>query len=144
MTSKTTQLKKRLDRNLVNLGRKIINADARLKADIELGTTVIVTEVDGVKSYAFPAAVKTVEPPTPNKLTWISGRVYRHADPRKSRSGYKQEHGEALIEDASRSFAKEVTKALEVPVTVGEFADHDPVQGAAIDNSIATGKNLFA
>lgn len=29
------------------------------------------------------------------------------------------------------------------PPVIGEFADHDPQQGAAIDHSIATGEPLF-
>ena len=30
------------------------------------------------------------------------------------------------------------------PLTIGEFADRDPEQGAAIDHSVATGEPLFA
>jgi len=48
-------------------------------------------------------------------LAWLGGKSYTQVfGSRKGRSGHKPEHTEAIVEDASRSFAKEVDKALEV------------------------------
>ena len=102
---------KRFARKCRNEAAKAQRAEARRLAMIELGKTVIVTVDDeGVKHYAFPPKQK--EPPSVPGLAWLGGKQYRHPDPRKCRSGYKPEHTEAIIEDASRSLAKEIDKAL--------------------------------
>lgn len=50
------------------------------------------------------------------RLTWLGGKTYPQANSgRAGVSGHKQEHGEALIEDASRSLAKEIEKAVTRP-----------------------------
>jgi hypothetical protein len=53
-----TQKRKRALRSLNNACAKLAKAEARREADIELGKTVIVTEVDGVKKYAFSTQTK--------------------------------------------------------------------------------------
>jgi hypothetical protein len=105
-----TQKRKRALRSLNNACAKLAKAEARREADIELGKTVIVTEVDGVKKYAFPPKQK--EPPTPPRLTWLGGKMYKHGNARKTQSGHKPEHVAALAENASRILAAEVVKAM--------------------------------
>jgi hypothetical protein len=80
---------------------------------------------------------------------------------RKNRSGLKPEHTAALVENGLGKLAQKefdtrigITPKTDTegdisfldPVvpTIGEFADHDSQQGAAIDYSIATGEGLFA
>ena len=48
------------------------------------------------------------------RLAWLDLKSRPKAVPlpRKNRLNYREEHAEALIEDASRTFAKEVDKAL--------------------------------
>jgi hypothetical protein len=57
----------------------------------------------------------------------------------KNKPGRKPEHTEALA--INEIWERE---RLTAEAHVGEFADHDPAQGAAIDHSIATGEGLFA
>jgi hypothetical protein len=81
----------------------------RKQADIALGKTVIVTETDGVKKYSFPKPERV--PPTPPRLSWLSGKTAHQHNPQESRSGYKPEHTAALLEDSSQTLAKEIEKA---------------------------------
>lgn len=173
------QLAQKLTRNAYNTGRKIIAAQQRKEALIELGKTVVVTEKDGVKSYDFAPTQQIIEPPTPPRLSWLGAKQYKQqGDSRKNRSHFGPEHTAAIPENASRILAKEIDKALlpdvpivepvtvpapdvaevtSIPLTttapegvelvqahIGQFADRDPVQGAAIDHSIATGEPLFS
>lgn len=47
----------------------------------------------------------------PARLSWIGGKTYpQSGNSQKNRSGFKPEHTVALVEDASRTFAKEVEK----------------------------------
>lgn len=111
------RLAKQLDRIAYNTGRKIIKAAQREAALAKLGKTVIVTEKDGAKTYVLPPTPRIVEPPTPNRLSWLGGKQYaQQGDSRKSRSGFKPENLEACIEDSSRTLAKEIAKALMPPV----------------------------
>lgn len=87
-------------------------------------------------SYDFPAYVKTtadgsVKPikfdyrPKFQRLAWLSGKVFKQQGlSRKNRPGESKLHAEAIVEDASRAFAREVDKALapEVPVVPMEAA----------------------
>jgi hypothetical protein len=53
---------------------------------------------------------------------------------------------QAVVEDnAQESPVPQQSSGIErgTPVTIGQFTDHDPEQGAAIDHSIATGGPLF-
>lgn len=106
-------------RKLYNTGVKIIRARDRHLAAVALGKTVIVSETDGVKRYAFPPDQPDLIPQTPPTLSWVSAKTYKHSNPRKNLSGNAPEHAAANIENASRAFAGEVTKALEVPAVDG-------------------------
>ena len=140
---KAKQLKKRYERGVLNVARKIFNAGLRRDVLIEEGKTVIVTEKDGVKTYALPPS--PIEPPTPPRLSWLGGKTYKQqGDSRRGRSGFGLEQAEAWPENASRMLAKEIDKALLPPVpvvkqvfdsitdparllaapVVGEYADH--------------------
>lgn len=113
------QLKKHTDRKVLNVARKIVKAGKRQAELVELGRTVIVTEKDGVKSYVLPPTPSIVEPPTPPRLSWLGGKQYpQQGDSRKLRSGFGPEHAEAIPENGSRIFAKEVEKALMPPPVV--------------------------
>jgi len=130
---KAKQLNKRYERGVENVARKIVKAGARQTALIELGKTVIVTEKDGVKTYDFPPTASVTEPSIP-RLSWIGGKTYKQqGDSRKLRSGRKPEHTEAIPEDASRTFAKEVAKALMPPVPITDPArllpEHSTTEG---------------
>jgi hypothetical protein len=117
-----TRLKKRTERALYNLGVKVVKADVRQKALIELGKTVIVTEKDGVKTYAFPPepVVNEVHPP---RLSWLGGKTFpQGGDSRKNRSHFGPEHREAFVENASRVFAKQIDTALMPPVPITDPA----------------------
>jgi hypothetical protein len=78
------------------------------------------------------------------RLTWLNGKQYAHHGAQsKTRPGNKELHAEANI--ANAAFVPPGFVPVDpTKVTIGEFADHDPQQGAAIDHSIATGEPLFA
>jgi hypothetical protein len=57
--------------------------------------------------------------------------------------GRRSHGGEFVLGYACRVISMSWAQ-MAVIATIGEFADHDPAQGAAIDHSIATGKGLFA
>ncbi len=117
---------KKINQQLYNFGRKIIRAQERLQETIALGQTVIVAEnADGTKTYSFPPKIQ--EPQTPPRLSWLGGKTFRHGNPRKNLSGCAPEHAEANIENASRAFATEVTKAL--------APDTPAVDGAPIETT---------
>ena len=69
----------------------------------------------------------------------------------KNKPGRKPEHTEALQANEIWEREKlndfkegdEIYDFSQIPY-IGEFADHDPEQGAAIDHAIATGEGLFA
>jgi hypothetical protein len=122
----TMNAAKKLERKLYNMGRKIIRAAERQAEAIALGRTVIVTEVDGVKTYSFPEPPRV--PPTPPRLSWLGGKMAHQHNPQAGRSGHKQEHAEAVIENASRGLASEIDKALKpepesIPVPVQVFGN---------------------
>jgi len=119
LTRSEKRFEKRKLRDHFNHAKKQIRKEERRKEMIELGKTVIVTEVDGVKKYAFPPEQK---PPTFNipRLIHITEKTRKTGVPRKNRPGLKPEHTAALIEDASRTFAKEVDKAVSIPTIGGE------------------------
>jgi len=96
-------------------------------------------------------------------LAFISGKTYRHhGAQRKTRPGEKELRIEANVANGIGELARQESKAREpktpnisivpldhalaepVEVTIGEYADRDPQQGAAIDHSITTGEPLFA
>ena len=114
---KAKQLKKRYERGVLNVARKIFNAETRRVALVEQGKTVIVTEKDGVKTYAFPPEQKLNES-RPPRLSWLGGKQYaQQGDSRKNRSRRGPEQAEAWPENASRILATEIDKAL-LPVPV--------------------------
>jgi hypothetical protein len=89
------------------------------------------------------------------RLSWINTKTYStHFDSRRNRSGHALEETEARVENALGALARQELKdrvdamrgTLVKPIvpTIGEFADYDAAQGAAIDHSIATGEPLFA
>lgn len=108
------QAQKRQDRRGRNLIGKILRAEQRQKALIELGKTVITTkDKEGVEHYSFPPAPPAM--PSISRLSHIAAKTRKLAVPRKNRLTFKVEHTEALTEDASRTFAKEVDKILNPP-----------------------------
>lgn len=47
------------------------------------------------------------------RFAWLGAKQYKQSgDSRKNRSGHGPEHSQAIVENASRGFAKEVNKAL--------------------------------
>lgn len=111
---KAKQKAKRELQKPYNLGQKIIKAAKRQAEMIELGKTVIVTEnADGTKSYAFPPKQK--ELPSPPRLSWLGGKMFKYSWSRKNSPGLKDEHAAAIYENASRTLAKEIDKALAPP-----------------------------
>lgn len=118
------KLAKRLTRKSANVLAKAVRAEQRKAEMIALGKTVIVTEVDGVKKYAFPPVPPT--PPTPPRLQWLSGKTSKHGNPSKTRPGRKPEQIQAFAENASRTLATEIEKATSVPTV-----DGTPVVAAA-------------
>lgn len=55
----------------------------------------------------------------PNRLAWIGVKsLAQSGNSRKNRPGFKSEHTQALIENASRTLAVEIDKALTPPSEV--------------------------
>jgi hypothetical protein len=165
MTNKAVTDMKRVRRKAVNRAVKELRQKARQRELVQLGQTLKAVEsarVSGENDRMIDMTIEKIvdnggvlpEPARPsiNKLTWLNGKQYAQAfGARKNRPGEHLLHAAAIVEDASRAFAKEVDKATtplaETPLgsaVIGEFADHDQQQGDAIDNSIATGEGLFA
>lgn len=117
---------KKQDRNLYNLGQKIIKAAKRKAALIELGKTVETTystAEDGsqITHLDLPVTVRVPVEKSVPRLTWLGGKTYVHSGPQsKLRPGNKELHAESIVEDAGRTFAKEVDKALNPPPVVAE------------------------
>lgn len=110
------QAQKRQDRKGRNLIGKILRAEQRQKALIELGKTVIEVETKDeegnvTKHYDFPPVPK-FRGRSIHSLAWLSAKTSKQGVSRKHRPSFQVEQGEAIIEDASRTFAKEVDKAL--------------------------------
>lgn len=126
---KAKQNAKRSQRHEANVLGKAIRAAQRREEMIELGKTVIVSEKDGVKNYAFPP--KRKEPPSPPRLSWLNGKTFRHSAARKNSPGLKDEHAAAILENASRSLAVEIDKALAPPPPTPELPMVSPVEGIA-------------
>jgi hypothetical protein len=130
MTAKATQQTKRLTRKLRNLeGKRVRSAQRRLDL-VELGKTLIKTEVDGPEVDGKPTKVVKYELPekvvapafnNPPHLSFVGMKRYRHHGlSMKNRPGNKELHAEAIVEDASRTFTKECDKAAGVPAVNGE------------------------
>jgi len=138
---------KKLARQQRNAGAKVLRAKAAKNLMIQLGKALVKKETPKVDengiavkdeagqpvmegSYDLPPYVETtadgsVKPihfdyrPRISRLTWLNGKVYKQSGgARKNRPGESILHKEAIVEDASRSFTREVDKALapEVPV----------------------------
>ena len=130
MTAKATQRTKRLQRKLRNLeGKRVRSAQRRLDL-VELGKTLIKTEVDGPEVDGKPTKVVKYELPErvvapafnkPPHLSFAGMKRYRqHSAQGKLRPGNKELHAQAIVEDASRTFTKECDKAAGVPAVNGE------------------------
>jgi hypothetical protein len=130
MTAKATQQTKRLTRKLRNLeGKRVRSAQRRLDL-VELGKTLIKTEVDGPEVDGKPTKVVKYELPekvvapafnNPPHLSFVGMKRYRHHGlSMKNRPGNKELHAEAIVEDASRTFTKECDKAMGIPAVNGE------------------------
>lgn len=52
------------------------------------------------------------EPKTPPRLTWVNAKTHSGFSDRRRRPGRKEDHAEALSENTSRIFAKEIDKTL--------------------------------
>jgi hypothetical protein len=124
--------KKRLHRKLYNLGQKVVKAEKRRLALVELGKTVVTTyslsetekNEDGtpkqIAHYEFP-------PEPLNPAFNIPAHIFVGEKMRKThfltmrnRPGNKELHAEAIVEDASRTFTKACDAAMSVPAINGE------------------------
>ncbi len=130
MTAKATQQTKRLTRKLRNLeGKRVRSAQRRLDL-VELGKTLIKTEVDGpevdgkptkVVKYELPPVVTAPAFNNPPHLSFVGMKRHPHHFAQgKLRPGNKELHAEAIVEDASRTFTKECDKAMGIPAVNGE------------------------
>lgn len=121
---------KRLTRKLRNLEGKRLRAVQRQNKLVELGKSLIKTEVDGpevdgkptkVTKYELPPVVAAPVFNNSPHLTFVGMKRFPHHGPQgKLRSGNKELHGLAVVEDASRTFTKECDKAMSVPAVDGE------------------------
>lgn len=116
------QTQKRRNRKLFNILMKDAKGEKRRKALAELGKTVIEIETKNEDGTVTKRLDFAPEPkqfiPNINGLAHIAGKTYRKASaPRKTRLRFKVEQTAALAEDASRTLAKEIDKAL-APVEV--------------------------
>lgn len=119
-----------------NRQAKVKKAETRKALAVMLGKTVVEKEVptgnivDGKpetkKVLEFPAYIKTSADGTPlpfrgqqqnpPRLGWLGAKGFKQRlGGRKNRPGEKDAHALAIIEDAGRTFAKEVDKALAPP-----------------------------
>lgn len=130
-TSKAAAQKaKRLQRKLRNLEGKRVRSEQRRLTLVELGKSLIKTEVDGPEVDGKPTKVVKYElPPTvaapafnnPPHLTFVGMKGYRHHGSQgKLRPGNSELHKLAIIEDASRTFTKACDAAMSVPAVDGE------------------------
>lgn len=114
---KTKQAQKRQDRKGRNLIGKILRAEQRQKALIELGRTVIEVETKDeegnvTKHYDFPPTPR-VRGRSISSLYHINAKTSKASGiPRKNRPSFQVEQAQAIVEDASRSLAKAIDKAL--------------------------------
>lgn len=121
---------KRLNRKLRNLEGKRVRAEQRRLNLVELGKTLIKTEIDGpevdgkptkVIQYELSAVVEQSAFNNPPHLTFAGMKRFRHHGIQgKSRPGNKELHAEAIVEDASRTFTKACDAAMSVPAVDGE------------------------
>lgn len=131
---KAAKKQARKERNRLATQKK---AETRQKFLAMLGRTVVEKDVptgeqneDGTpktnKVLDFPKYIKTSadgsplpfkgQPSHPPRLAFVGAKTYKQqGGNRKSRSGEKYLHAQAIIEDASRTFAKEVDKILNPP-----------------------------
>jgi hypothetical protein len=107
-----------------NLEAKRLRAAQRQRELVELGKTLIETEVDGPEVDGKPTKVKKYELPVERVIPTINisahafvGEKMRrtHSLSMRNRPGNKELHAEAIVEDASRTFTKECDKAMSVP-----------------------------
>lgn len=113
--AQTRKRRLRGDRNFV---RKALRAEQRREELVALGKTVITTkDAEGNEHYSFPPAPPVV--PSVNRLAWLGAKTHKQGISRKNRLTFKVEQGEALVEDASRTFATEVDKILNPPIPEG-------------------------
>src|SRR5208337_4192101 len=124
MTAKATQATKRLTRKLRNLEDKRVRAEQRRLDLVELGKTLLKTEVDGpevdgkptkVIQYELPPTVKAPAFNNPPHLAFAGMKRFRHHGIQgKLRPGNAELHKQAIVEDASRMFTKACDAAMSV------------------------------
>ena len=155
----------RLDRKTRNRAGKSLRAIERNDELVAIGKTLIPKEVptglliDGVAQkktiyveQTIPRGPRGMYGMTSRRDSFLSGKSFTQSGGgRKNRPGNKELHAEALIENAAFVPKVKPVPTPDIPVIdpenlpeIGEFADRDPQQGAAIDHSIATGEPLFA
>lgn len=110
------QAQKRQERLQRNRMGKVAKAFARRDALIELGKTVVTTETQGedgtvIVHHDFPPTPRFRVPSIPS-LSFLGAKTRKVGVPRKNRLRFKPEHVQAIAEDASRTLAKEIDKAL--------------------------------
>lgn len=127
---------KKQARRVRNRAVKLVKAANRQAALVELGKLVEVryntTDDGGTKTnYELPATVRVPTEKSIPSLSWLGGKQYaQHGPQSKLRPGNKSLHSAAIIEDASRSFTKEVDKILNPPQ---EIAEETPVPVVPMD-----------
>ena len=136
MANKATADLNRAVRKSGNRVIKELRQKARQRELVQLGQTLKAVEsarVLGENDRMIDMTIEKIvdnngvlpEPvrPSINKLTWLSGKQYVQAfADRKNRPGEHLLHAEAIVEDASRAFTKEIDKAL-TPVSEPQL-DH--------------------
>lgn len=103
-----------MTRKLRNLEGKRVRSAQRQSELVELGKTLIKTEVDGpevdgkptkVVKYELPPVVAAPAFNNPPHLAFVGMKRYsHHLVQGKLRPGNKELHAEAIVEDASRTY----------------------------------------
>jgi hypothetical protein len=162
----------RLDRKTRNRAGKSLRAIERNDELVAFGKTLVPKEVptglliDGVAQkktiyveQTIPRGPRGMYGMTSRRDSFLSGKSFSQSNGgRKNRPGNKELHNDALV--LNSTFVPKPKPTPDIPVIdveqpimgeyaekfaeIGEFADRDPQQGAAIDHSIATGDPLFA
>jgi hypothetical protein len=113
--------------HLATLGKLVIEKTVAI--DIEAGEGVVTKTVPDFPPFIATTADGSIkpfynQPQSFSKLAFIGAKTYKQQGlSMKNRPGNKELHGQAVVEDASRTFAKEVDKAMtpvaeETPIPV--------------------------
>lgn len=133
-TRKSKSLVKRANRARLNSFAKQQAAKTRQANLVELGRSLVKTEVDGVVRYDLPESGQVVAPPSIPRLSWLGAKMRPQGDPRKSRSGHRPEHVSALTDNVEREHAAKVLEELQAHgVDTSKLAENPPTDPAGIE-----------